>query len=166
MTSLTKDPQPPTKKFFFECKLQDLPSLFWVFDRVCSAYWRNSHAKPHAIQLFLREPFVLTQLQKCWCWSKDHITLQGSCTQSYMHYSVRLLTKLAHTESNMCTTFTLFCSCLCTTFTLFCSNRSGDIHLQSHVRLGVFFAENLQNQLGAQVLKSEKSGPYRSIPGT
>jgi len=25
MTSLTKNPQPPTKKFFFECKLKDWP---------------------------------------------------------------------------------------------------------------------------------------------
>ena len=32
------------------------------------------------------------------------------------------------------------------------ANRSGDIHPQSHVRLGVFFAENLQNQPGAKVL--------------
>jgi len=25
MTSLTKNPQPPTKKFFFECRLEDWP---------------------------------------------------------------------------------------------------------------------------------------------
>jgi len=27
MTSLTKNPHPPTKKYFIECKLQDLPRL-------------------------------------------------------------------------------------------------------------------------------------------
>jgi len=33
--------------------------------------------------------------------------------------------------------------------------RTGDIHAQSHVRLGVFFAENPQNQPGAKVLRDE-----------
>ena len=32
----------------------------------------------------------------------------GYCAQSYMHYFVRLQTTLAHTESNMCTAFSLF----------------------------------------------------------
>jgi len=31
MTSLTKNPQPPTKKFFFECRLEDLPNLLRVW---------------------------------------------------------------------------------------------------------------------------------------
>jgi len=32
-------------------------------------------------------------------------------------------------------------------------NRSGDIHAQSHVRLGIFFAENPQNQPHVKVLR-------------
>jgi len=28
MTSVTKNLQPPTKKFFFECRLEDLAGLF------------------------------------------------------------------------------------------------------------------------------------------
>jgi len=31
MTSLTKNPQPPTKKFFFECKLKDFRNLSKVW---------------------------------------------------------------------------------------------------------------------------------------
>jgi len=39
------------------------------------------------------------------------------------------------------------------------ANRSEDINPQSHVRLGVFFAENLQNQPGAKVLTAH--GPQQ-----
>jgi len=31
MTSLTKNLQPPSKKFFLECGLEDLPCLFETF---------------------------------------------------------------------------------------------------------------------------------------
>jgi len=53
VTSLTKNPHSPTKKFIFECRLQDLPRLLrlWpgqqhLLDR------RNSRAKPCAFWCF------------------------------------------------------------------------------------------------------------------
>jgi len=37
MTSLTKNPHPPSKKIFFECRLQDLPR-FLDFYQACRVY--------------------------------------------------------------------------------------------------------------------------------
>jgi len=56
MTPLTKKPHPPSKNFFFECRLEDLlhllrllPGLKSIPDR------RNSRAKPRAFRRFFSE---------------------------------------------------------------------------------------------------------------
>jgi len=38
MMSLRKNPQPPTKKFFFQVQTTRLAEFFLAFDSVCSAY--------------------------------------------------------------------------------------------------------------------------------
>jgi len=40
MTSLTKNPQPPSKKFFFECRQEDLPRLLRLLP------WSVEHSAP------------------------------------------------------------------------------------------------------------------------
>jgi len=66
MTSLTKNLHNPTKQHFFECKLLDLPkSSELLTGSVVLTEQRNSHAKPCAIWLFLREPLELTQMPMC-----------------------------------------------------------------------------------------------------
>ena len=67
MTSLTKNPQPPSKKIFFECRLEDLPHLCHrllpglqsIPDR------RNSPAKPCAFRRFFSEnPRILADAKE------------------------------------------------------------------------------------------------------
>jgi len=53
MTSLTKKTQPPSKKFFFECRLEDLPCLLTL--QPCPLpvqEQRYSRAKPRAFRRF------------------------------------------------------------------------------------------------------------------
>ena len=53
MTSLTKNSHPPSKKFFFECRLEDLPRLLRLLPGLQSIPdWRKSRAKPHAFRHF------------------------------------------------------------------------------------------------------------------
>jgi len=42
MTSLTKNHQPPTKNFFFFCRLEDLPNLLRIWAAL-SRNWRRSN---------------------------------------------------------------------------------------------------------------------------
>jgi len=57
MTSLTKNPHSPSKKFFFECRLEDFPPrLLRLLPRLESiADRRNSHAKPRAFKHFFSD---------------------------------------------------------------------------------------------------------------
>ena len=53
MTSLTKKPHSSSKKFFSECKLEDLPRLLRLLPGLQSIPdWRNSRAKPRAFRRF------------------------------------------------------------------------------------------------------------------
>ena len=53
MTLLTKNPRTPSRKFFFECRLEYLPRLLRLLPGLSSIPdQRNSHAKPHAFWCF------------------------------------------------------------------------------------------------------------------
>jgi len=53
MTSLTKNPQPPSKKFFFEWRLEDLPSLLSLWTALYRFRHQSyAHTNPRAICFF------------------------------------------------------------------------------------------------------------------
>ena len=60
MTSLTKNLHPPTKKCFFECRLEDLLSLLSLWTALCR-FRRQSYAraKPREIRFLARNPRTL-----------------------------------------------------------------------------------------------------------
>jgi len=56
MTSLTKKQHTPSKKFFFEFRLEDLPRLLTLRPGPeCEQEQRYSHAKPRAFRRFFSE---------------------------------------------------------------------------------------------------------------
>jgi len=56
MKSLTKNPQPPTKKYFLKCRLQDLPRLLTLrLGLQHLPIGRNSSAKPRAFRCFFQK---------------------------------------------------------------------------------------------------------------
>jgi len=78
MTSLTKNPHPPTKKFFFECRPEDLPRLLRVWTApYCFQYQSYVFARPRAIQLFWHGPLDLDRTcQHFGCWSANILYLE------------------------------------------------------------------------------------------
>jgi len=83
MTSLTKKPATPKQKFFFECRLEDLPCFLSLWTALYNfRHPSYAHAKPHAIWLFWCEnPRILPDVKvlssscemrnevcNCTCW--------------------------------------------------------------------------------------------------